>query len=272
MVSALRPLRLVAAFLAFIVLFTTTGTAQTSKYSDRAWAAFTKLTPDRTATGQTAPQWIPSRPLAGETLPPANNPDSRIRPTTNTTQSEMSMAVSPIDNRVILGSANCSDFPVSVIYGTGAYWSTDGGLTWAGFDNPPSGNGNQGDPASVIDRNGTFFVGSIAPNDGQGVMRSFDGGTTWTYHQVSNPNGDLLDKNHMTVQDFPILSSNGIPFLFCRIKIGRSHFHETDGVEFIKTCPEVKVHAAIFVYRDPPIPFRRSQNYFLPEENFERRR
>ncbi|MFN0158128.1 MAG: FlgD immunoglobulin-like domain containing protein [Bacteroidota bacterium] len=169
--------------------------AQVEKYPERAWSMITKLQPG-TPSHTTTPLVVP---IAPGDLPPQNEPDVRVRPTTNTTQSEMSIAVSPLNNRVALASANASDFPVSVIYGTSAYWSTDAGLTWAGFDQPPSGNANSGDPAAAIDRNGYFFIGSIANNDGQGVMRSTDGGTTWNYFQVSNPNGSLLDKNHLTV-------------------------------------------------------------------------
>ncbi len=168
--------------------------AQSKKYPDRAWSMITKLYGN-------AAEVAPARvvPISVSDLPPQNAPDVRVLPTTNTTQSEMSIAVSPLNNNILLASGNATDFPVTDVYGTSAYWSTDAGLTWAGFDNPPSGNSNQGDPAAGIDRNGYFFVGSIAPNDGQGVMRSTDGGTTWNYFQVSNPNGSLLDKNHMTV-------------------------------------------------------------------------
>lgn len=137
-------------------------------------------------------------------LPLESNDDIRIHPTTNTTQSEMSVAVSPLDNHIILVSANATNFPVTTIYGTGVYWSTDGGITWQGFDQPPTGN-NKGDPAAAIDLNGYFYVGGIAPNSGQGIMRSTNGGNNWVYFQVSNPASPfgLLDKNHLTVDNNP---------------------------------------------------------------------
>lgn len=65
---------------------------------------------------------------------PVNSIDLRVHPTTNTTQSEMSIAVHPLNNQIILASANASNYPVTTIYGTGYYISTDGGITWAGND------------------------------------------------------------------------------------------------------------------------------------------
>lgn len=130
----------------------------------------------------------------------ASSTDIRIHPTTNSTQSEMSAAVSPLNSKIVLVSANATDYPVTTIYGTGAYWSTNGGETWAGFDQPPTGN-NRGDPAAAVDRNGYLYIGSIAPNSGQGIMKSTNNGSNWTYIQVANPTTGLLDKNHLTVDN-----------------------------------------------------------------------
>lgn len=63
--------------------------------------------------------------------------DTRIHPTQNTMQSEMSIALSPIDNNILLASANASDYPRTTFYGTGVYWSTNGGANWQGHDEPP---------------------------------------------------------------------------------------------------------------------------------------
>jgi hypothetical protein len=167
--------------------------------TDRIWSIVSLLKVDSSFTGNVAPRTF--SPAENPLSAPTNNPDVRVRPTTNTTQSEMSIAVSPLSNNTVLASANATDYPVTAVYGTGAYWSTNGGSTWQGFDQPPSGNSNRGDPAAAIDRNGHFYVGSIAPNSGQGVMRSTNGGVTWSYYQVSNPNGALLDKNHLTVDN-----------------------------------------------------------------------
>jgi len=129
------------------------------------------------------------------------SPDLRIHPTTNTTQSEMSIAVHPSNPNIILVGANTSDYPVTTIYGTGWYISADGGYTWRGSDIPPTGY-NHGDPAAAIDINGFFYIGSIASDFGQGIIRSIDGGLTWEYFTVSSPPASgILDKNHLHVDN-----------------------------------------------------------------------
>ncbi|NCS88441.1 MAG: hypothetical protein GW789_06835, partial [Ignavibacteria bacterium] len=131
-------------------------------------------------------------------------PNFRPLPTTNTTQSEMSVDIHPLNANIVFGSANTTTWPFSTLYGTGGYITVNGGSNWTGFDNPPYG-ANSGDPASVIGTNGYFYEGFIdgGSNDGgQGVARSTDNGATWTRYVVgAAPSGfnDLLDKNHMTV-------------------------------------------------------------------------
>ncbi len=126
--------------------------------------------------------------------------DVRVHPSTDSTESEVSIAVSPVDTKILLASANTTDYPPSTVYGTGAYFSIDGGLTWGGMDRPPTGD-NSGDPCVAIDRNGYFYIGGIAANDGQGVMKSTNNGATWTYIQIANPTTGLLDKPHLTVDN-----------------------------------------------------------------------
>ncbi|MEK9139059.1 MAG: hypothetical protein AAB393_18220, partial [Bacteroidota bacterium] len=98
-------------------------------------------------------------------------PNVPIHPTTNSTQSEMSIAVHPLDANALLVSANASNWVpergATVFYGTGWYKSIDGGSNWSGYDQPPTGD-NSGDPAAAIGRNGFFYIGGIAPNYGQG--------------------------------------------------------------------------------------------------------
>jgi len=131
-------------------------------------------------------------------------PNFRPLPTSNTTQSEMSVDIHPLNANIVFGSANTTTWPFSTLYGTGGYITVNGGSNWTGFDNPPYG-ANSGDPASVIGTNGYFYEGFIdgGSNDGgQGVARSTDNGATWTRYVVgAAPSGisDLLDKNHMTV-------------------------------------------------------------------------
>jgi len=131
-------------------------------------------------------------------------PNVRPKPTTNTTQSEMSIDIHPTNPDIIFGSANATPWPVAGIYGTGVYFTTNGGTNWTGYDNPPFGT-NSGDPAGAIGTNGNFYIGFIdaGSNDGgQGVAVSTNNGTTWSRYVVgAAPSGynDLLDKNHLWV-------------------------------------------------------------------------
>lgn len=128
------------------------------------------------------------------------SPNYRVRPTTNTTQSEMSIDVHPTNPNILFAGANTTNWPVTTLYGTGCYWTTNGGLNWNGFDNPPSSMGsNSGDPANVIGTNGYFYIGYISNSDGQGISRSTDNGTTWTSYTVAPNPGTLADKNHLMI-------------------------------------------------------------------------
>ena len=145
----------------------------------------------------------PAKVEEAGTLSYENTPDTHIHPTTNTTQSEMSVTVNPLNPNVILVSANTSDYPVTQIYGAGWYLSTDGGSTWIGSDTPPTGF-NHGDPATAIGRNGYFYIGCIAADYGQGIMRSTDNGQSWSYFTVLQGTGSRqhsLDKNHLHIDN-----------------------------------------------------------------------
>ncbi len=125
------------------------------------------------------------------------SPNFRPFPTTNTTQSEMSVDVHPTDENIVFGSANASNWPVTTIYGTGVYWSFDGSTSWNGFDNPPFGV-NGGDPASVIGPNGYMYEAYLTGGTyAIGMAVSTNNGSTWTTHIVNPTAGD--DKEHMMV-------------------------------------------------------------------------
>jgi hypothetical protein len=129
-------------------------------------------------------------------------PNFRPRPTTNTTQSEMSVDVHPANNNIVFGSANASNWPVSTIYGTGVYWSLDGSSSWTGFDQPPFGS-NSGDPVSVIGQDGKFYENYISGPGGQGVAVSTNNGVNWSTYTVAPNPGSLADKNHFMVDKTP---------------------------------------------------------------------
>lgn len=135
-------------------------------------------------------------------LPPQDSPDIEITPLTNTTQSENSVFVSPLNENVVLNSNNSSNYPVSSIYGADYFVSTDGGLTWTGSVQGAGGT-NRGDPAAVIGLNGNMYINYIAANSGNGTARSTNNGLTWTHVQVAPNPGSLADKNHMWIDNSP---------------------------------------------------------------------
>ncbi len=134
---------------------------------------------------------------------PVDSRDVPVSPLTNITQSENSIFVHPNDLNTVLNSNNSTSWPVSSLFGTSGFISEDGGVTWRGQANGTGGN-NSGDPATAIDRNGRFFVGYIAADDGQGVARSLNRGQTWTHVQAATTRGaSVLDKNHLWVDNSP---------------------------------------------------------------------
>ncbi len=140
------------------------------------------------------------------------NPNYRILPTTNSTQSELSIDIHPTNSNILFAGANATPWPVSTVWGTGTYWSTNAGTNWSGSDNPSSlfGSTNSGDPAAVIGPNGYLYMGYIRNAGGQGVSVSTNNGVNWTsYTAGADPSSssDLLDKNHLWVD-----KKNGSPY------------------------------------------------------------
>lgn len=133
-----------------------------------------------------------------------NTTDVPITGASNTTQSENSVFVHPLNVNIALNSNNSTDNPVATLFGAD-YWITgDGGATWNGSIQGAGGL-NSGDPAAAIDLGSRYYVGYIANNFGQGVAHSTDGGVNWTHVQVADPFSpfDLLDKNHLWVDNQP---------------------------------------------------------------------
>lgn len=135
------------------------------------------------------------------------SPNYRIKPSSSSTQSEMSIDIHPTNSNIIFAGSNGTSWngsSASSVYGTGAYWTTNSGTNWNGSDNPSTlfGSTNSGDPAAVIAPNGNFYMGFIRNGGGQGVAVSSNNGSTWTsYIAGADPSGfnDLLDKNHLWV-------------------------------------------------------------------------
>ncbi len=146
--------------------------------------------------------------LRAPAIPPQDSPDVAVQPGTNVTQTENSTFVDPNDNDIVFVSTNATDWPVTQVYGTGVYWSLDGGATWAGNDFGPGGIGNKGDPAAVIRGiDGRWVVGYINPGFGQGVSYTDNQGASWSH--VSIFPGGTLDKNHLMADNVPTSAHYG---------------------------------------------------------------
>ncbi len=151
------------------------------------------------------PKWQPApqvhREFQFDNVVADVSPNFRPHPTTNTTQSEMSVDVHPTDENIIFGSANASNWPVTTIYGTGVYWSYDGSASWQGHDTVPFGI-NGGDPASAIGPNGYLYEGYLVGGSyALGIAVSTNGGTNWSTHTVYATGNQ--DKEHVMVDKTP---------------------------------------------------------------------
>ena len=129
------------------------------------------------------------------------SPNFRPWPGDTVTQTEFSIDVHPSDENIILFSANATDWPYTRLFGSGVYWSLDGGTTWVGHDYPPFDT-TETDPASVIDINGNFYTNFMdcSPNSsGQGMAVSTNNGACWERDTVASAplagGAGFLDKN-----------------------------------------------------------------------------
>jgi hypothetical protein len=137
-----------------------------------------------------------------------DSPDVLTYDGTDMTQSENSVAVNPVNEHFLLNSNNSTGWTGSstgTMYGTSGLISDDDGLNWGGESQSTGGN-NMGDPAAAINLNGRLFVGYISGSGGQGVAYSDNQGATWTSKTIATSSGgwgDMLDKNHLTVDNSP---------------------------------------------------------------------
>jgi PKD repeat protein len=128
-----------------------------------------------------------------------NSPDIPVTNLTNVTESENSVFIDPNNADYILNSNNSTQNPVGSLYGANYFQSADNGQTWGG-SYQGAGGSNSGDPATAISHTGRQYVGFIDNNDGQSVAWSNDG-NSWTAAVAATQNGDLLDKNHMWIDN-----------------------------------------------------------------------
>jgi Secretion system C-terminal sorting domain len=184
-----------------VSIFTTTLFSQDVQDDQKIWS---KVFIDQNTFGTGNPdyKWDPPQSVTktflfgggGVTV----NPNFRPFPTTNTTQSELSVDVAPFSESIVFASSNATNWPVTTLFGTGVYWTFDGAQTWGGGDVPPFGS-NSGDPASAIGTNGFLYENYINNPGGQGISISTDNGASWSTHTVAPNPGSLADKNHMMV-------------------------------------------------------------------------
>jgi hypothetical protein len=191
---------LTTLFLAFFLVSSTVSTlfAQGTANDARIWS-IVQPDPNGTVKNNFQSTWVPAEPLtryfgvADATV----GPNYRVLPG-NTTQSELSIDVHPTNSNIVFGSSNATNWPVTTLYGTGVYWTLDGGASWTGFDNPPFGS-NSGDPVSVIGQDGRFYENYINNAYGLSASVSTNSGVTWTTQVVTPNPGSLADKNHFMV-------------------------------------------------------------------------
>ncbi len=129
----------------------------------------------------------------------------------SSTQSENSTFIKPTDNQSLMNSNNSTSNPVNSVYGADYLLSSDGGESWGGSENGAGGT-NSGDPALAISLNGRYYVGFINNNSGQSLAYSTNSGTSWTVKvvaSVSDPANDLLDKNHLWIDNVSTSAYSG---------------------------------------------------------------
>lgn len=132
-----------------------------------------------------------------------DSPDVPVAPS-NTTQSENSVFVNPLDNQVAINSNNSSNNPMSSFYGANALETEDAGITWGGTVQGAGGY-NSGDPVAIIGLDGTYYIGAISASSGQSVAKSTNQGGSYTVYIAANAGGGgLLDKNHLWIDNSPV--------------------------------------------------------------------
>ncbi|MBC8320298.1 MAG: T9SS type A sorting domain-containing protein [Bacteroidetes bacterium] len=136
-----------------------------------------------------------------------NSPDIAVTEI-NSTQSENSVFVNPLDETNLLNSNNSTNSSVDTAYGANALFSFNSGTTWDG-DIEGAGADNAGDPAATIGLNGRWYVNFINSSWGLGVSYSDDQGETWTTRQAAPNPGIITDKNHMWIDNSSISPYEG---------------------------------------------------------------
>ena len=137
-----------------------------------------------------------------------NSPDVAVTEDENVWESENSSFINPVNNDFILNSNNSTGTDGSTatsLYGACSLFSQDAGLSWGGSYEGVGGD-NMGDPTTAINLDGSRMYVNFIKDGGQSVAYSTDGGNTWetvVIATVPNPQWDVLDKNHMWIDNCP---------------------------------------------------------------------
>ena len=137
-----------------------------------------------------------------------DSPDICVTGPSGTTQSENSIFINPENNDELLNSNNSTDWNGSSaisFFGADDRSSQDEGVSWAG-EIEGAGIGNKGDPSVAVGLNGFWYIGKINNDFGQSVAWSADQGMNWhdvVVSTVPSPGLDILDKNHLWIDNSP---------------------------------------------------------------------
>lgn len=136
--------------------------------------------------------------LSGQIM---DEPDWHIFPSTKG-QTEVHISINKRYPNIILVSANVDDN--GTFDSQGYYYSQNGGMNWAGSNSIPNNIEVGGDPVTVFDADGNFYLVSMAKSgqnyNGYYVFSSTDQGANWNHIRGTGPS-NLFDKPMATIFD-----------------------------------------------------------------------
>lgn len=144
-------------------------------------------------------------------------PSSRIKPSTNTHQTDASISSYPLLINNLVSSATTISFPGDFFISEGVYFSTNTGQTWTGKDtlNSQPVNNHSGSPSVVIDKLGNTLISHLTGiiNQSVSISRSPNFGSTWgNYSTVSNTNNNST--NNTVTDENPLSPNYGVTYTF----------------------------------------------------------